>query len=491
MPSVRALLASSLLVSAAFAAGAAGAFHLVSPTGAPALAPAAHAHEAPAAPLSYDPRVSLAPLVKTLGPTVVHLEVEKQVSPQLGLIAPGIPPFMRVPESLERDGPQTRSGEGSGFIISADGLVLTNHHVVEGAESLTVTLDDERSFEGRILGMDPRTDVALVQLEGASELPTATLGSSKSLEVGDWVVAIGNPFGLDHSVSTGILSGKGRDLGAGPYDAFLQTDASINPGNSGGPLFNLAGEVVGINTAIMGQGIGFAVPIDMVADLVDELRTEGRVARGWMGVGLRALDEDLGTQLGVPAGAGVVLGQIYPGTPAAEAGLRAGDVLTSLDGQPVGDSAAVVRAIGTRKPGEVVKLGLLRDGRSKTVKVSLGDRPEEGDLRRGNWRTTPEAPSTPDDDAAMLSKFGVSAGSARELGLRGKQSTGAVITRIDPDSPAAGRLLPGDRVLALDGRRIRDPADLAAGVARASEQMLLVVERGGAQVLIDVDLTDD
>ena len=470
------------------AGGAAAALALAGSEHAPVPAPAAHAEDAPAAPLTYDPRVSLAPLVKALGPTVVHLEVEKAVASPLGMIDPRMHPFLRVPDGLDPGTPQTRSGEGSGFIISADGLVLTNNHVVDGADKVTVTLDDERSFEATVLGTDPRTDVALVRLEGARDLPTATLGSSGALEVGDWVVAIGNPFGLDHSVSTGIVSGKGRDLGAGPYDAFLQTDASINPGNSGGPLFNLKGEVVGINTAIIGQGIGFAVPIDMVSGMVEELRTDGRVARGWMGVGLRALDEDLGAQLGVPAGAGVVLGQIYPGTPAAEAGLRAGDVLTSLDGQPVDDSAAVVRAIGTRKPGEVVKLGLLRDGRTQTVKVALGDRPEEGDLRAGRWRAEPETPDAPDD---ALSELGLSATGGRALGLRGEQARGAIITRIAADSPAAGRLQPGDRVLALDGRRVSGPADLAAGLARSSGRALFVVERGEAQVLVDVPLTDD
>jgi serine protease Do len=475
-----------LVLTLAAAGGAAGALALTGSEHAPLPAPTAHAGDAPAAPLTYDPRVSLAPLVKTLGPTVVHLEVEKEVASPLGMIDPRMHPFLRMPEGF--DAPQTRSGEGSGFIISEDGLVLTNNHVVDGADKVTVTLDDERTFEATVLGTDPRTDIALVKLEGASGLPTATLGSSDGLEVGDWVVAIGNPYGLDHSVSTGIVSGKGRDIGAGPYDAFLQTDASINPGNSGGPLFNLKGEVVGINTAIIGQGIGFAVPIDMVAGIVDELREDGRVARGWMGVGLRPLDEALGEQLGVPAGGGVVLGQIYPGTPAAEAGLRAGDVLTSLDGEPVDDSAAVVRAIGTRKPGEVVKLGVLRDGKSKTVKVALGDRPEEGDLRAGRWRSSPEPEA---GRGGALSDLGLAAKSARSLGMRGDDAQGVVITRVAQGSPAAGQLRAGDRVLTVDGERVRDPDDLGRALSEAGDRALLVVDRGEAQVLVDLSLTDD
>ena len=455
---------------------------------APVPAPTARAEDAPAAPLTYDPRVSLAPLVKTLGPTVVHLEVEKEVTSSLGMVDPRMHPFLRMPEGFGSDTPRTRSGEGSGFIISADGLVLTNNHVVEGADRVTVTLDDERRYEATVLGTDPRTDVALVQLDGASDLPTAVLGSSEALEVGDWVVAIGNPYGLDHSVSTGIVSGKGRDIGAGPYDAFLQTDASINPGNSGGPLFNLKGEVVGINTAIIGQGIGFAVPIDMVAGVVDELQREGRVARGWMGVGLRTLDAQLGEKLGVDARSGVVLGEIYPGTPAAEAGLRAGDVLTTLDGEPVEDSATVVRAIGTRKPGEIVKLGVVRDGREKTVKVALGDRPEEGDLRAGRWRSAPES-SDEAEDSGSLAELGLDARSARSLGMRG--ADGVVITRVAADSPAAGQLRAGDRVLAVNGVAIRDVQGLARALSAEDARALVVVDRRGAQLLVELDLAGD
>ncbi|MEC7946641.1 MAG: trypsin-like peptidase domain-containing protein [Myxococcota bacterium] len=482
---------SALILSAValgVASTAAGTLALTGSNHAPVPAPTARAEEVPPQSLNYDPRVSLAPLVKALGPTVVHLEVEKDVASPLDALTQRMQPFLQMPEGFNP--PQTQSGEGSGFIISPDGLVLTNNHVVEGADRVTVRLDDERSFEASVLGTDPRTDVALVQLEGASDLPSAVLGSSEALEVGDWVVAIGNPFGLDHSVSAGILSGKGRDLGAGPYDAFLQTDASINPGNSGGPLFNLKGEVVGINTAIIGQGIGFAVPIDMVAGMVEELRTDGRVARGWMGVGLRPLDESLSAELGVPSGSGVVLGQIYPGTPAADAGLRAGDVLTTLDGAPVGDSAAVVRAIGSRKPGDVVKLGVVRDGRDRTIKVSLGDRPEEGDLRAGRWRAAPDedAPSALDNS---LDALGIAAQSARELGLRGPDARGVVITRIDRDSPAAAALQPGDRVLFVNGRAVRDVSDLARGLSGSEGRALLVVDRGDTQVLVDVPLTDD
>jgi serine protease Do len=304
----------------------------------------AHAAKAtPAQPLTYDPRVSLAPLVKTLAPTVVHIKVPKR-------------------------------GEGSGFIISADGLILTNNHVLGGAKTVNVTLSDDRTVTGEVLGTDPRTDVALVRIT-APDLSAATLGSSDDMEVGDWLIAIGNPFGLDHSVSAGILSGKGRRIGAGPYDAFLQTDASINPGNSGGPLFNLSGEVVGINTAVIGQGIGFAVPIDMVEEILDELKTDGAVARGWIGVSLRALTPELAERLDLPDRNGVVVQKVHEGTPAFTAKLQHGDVVRTLDGVAVADTAEFIRAIGRRKPGEKVKLGIIRGGEKRIVNVALGERP--------------------------------------------------------------------------------------------------------------------
>jgi serine protease Do len=290
-----------------------------------------------------------------------------------------IRPFID-PEQLEQY--RMQQGEGTGFFISADGYLLTNNHVVSGADEVTVTLLDERTFDARVVGTDPNTDIALVKVEADTALPHVQLGSSDATRVGDRVVAIGNPFGLSHTVTEGIVSAKGRVIGAGPYDDFLQTDASINPGNSGGPLFNLAGEVVGINTAInpRGQGIGFSVPIDQVRPLIDDLKEDGKVSRGWMGVGLQELDPMLAKHLGKPDLAGTVVGQVYPGTPAASAGLESGDIIIEMDGQPVKDSATLVRSIGTRAPGEKVSLKVLREGRPTDVKVKLGERPDREEL---------------------------------------------------------------------------------------------------------------
>jgi len=331
----------------------------------------------PLAPTTYNPSVSLAPLVDELGPAVVHIKVAQTVDQS------DIPRHMRPfidPEQLEQY--RMRQGEGTGFFISADGYLLTNNHVVAGADEVTVTLLDERTLPARVVGTDPNTDIALVKVDTNADLPFVQLGSSDDARVGDRVVAIGNPFGLSHTVTEGIVSAKGRVIGAGPYDDFLQTDASINPGNSGGPLFNLRGEVIGINTAInpRGQGIGFSVPIDMVRPLVDDLKDDGKVSRGWMGVGLQEVDPVLAKHLGDPNLEGSVVGQVYPGTPAADAGLEVGDVIVGIDGRPVDGSATLVRSVGARAPGEKVELTVLRSGETVDLAVKLGERPERSEL---------------------------------------------------------------------------------------------------------------
>lgn len=446
---------------------------------------------APAQPLTYDPRVSLAPLVDRLGPAVVGITVSREVAAG-GMDLRDVPApfreFFGIPdgyESPERDRKRVRTGQGSGFLISEDGYVLTNNHVVDDADTVTVQLADEREFEARVVGTDPGTDVALVKIDDVDDLPTVQLGSSEALRVGDWAVAIGNPFGLEHTVTAGIISGKGRVIGAGPYDQFLQTDASINPGNSGGPLFNLDGEVIGINTAIVGQGIGFSVPIDMVKGMLDDLKQDGAVARGWIGVGLRDLDGELAGRLGLEEDTvGVVFTQVYPGTPAAKAGVKPGDVLVTLDGEPVDETTAVVRAIGSHRPGEKVSMGLLRDGKRKTLRVELGRRPDEGALRSGTW-SGPEA--SPDSDGVDPgAALGVSLADPSSMGLRGKD--GLVVVQVDRGGPSADRLRAGDRIIEATGRSVRDQADLAAALAEAEGAVLLVVERRGAQVLVDVPL---
>ncbi len=430
---------------------------------------------APAVPaLSYDPSVSLAPLVEAHGAAVVNLEVAQKVE----MFEGGHPlaPFgFQMPEGDE-EGFRMQRGAGSGFLISPDGYILTNNHVIDEADEVIVRLGDERELQAKVVGSDPRTDVALVKVQTDTPLPFVELGVSGDMKVGDWVVAIGNPFGLSNTVTAGIISAKGRIIGAGPYDDFIQTDASINPGNSGGPLFNLAGQVVGINTAInpYGQGIGFAVPIDQIAEILDELKSEGRVARGWIGVGLQDLDPVLQQRL--QADRGVVISQVYAGTPAHSAGLEAGDVVFELDGSDVEESGALVRAVGSHKPGETIKLGLFRDGKQKQIAVKLGERPEEGSIRGQRWQ-----PETGDDEAeaAREPAWGFT---VREMGGKG-----LVVTEVAPDSPATGKLHPGDVVLEANRRTLKSGRDLAGVLGEAADGVLLVVRRGEAELLVTLE----
>ena len=458
---------------------------LLDPVSVAAPLQAAPAQVAPAQPapslgaLDYDPSVSLAPLVERLGPAVVHLKVSQKID--LGGIPRQMLPFLDLdPEALD----QLRMGEGSGFVISADGYILTNNHVVADAEELTVVFADERELKGRVVGTDPRTDVALVKVDADGPLPTVPLGSSQAARVGDRVVAIGNPFGLSHTVTAGILSARGRVIGAGPYDDFLQTDASINPGNSGGPLFNLRGEVIGINTAInpRAQGIGFSVPIDMVTPLIDELKSTGRVARGWIGVGLKQLDAELAKQLELEGTEGVLVGAVYKGTPAADAGLLPGDVVLRLDGEAVGSSEALIRKVGSRRPGDVVKLDVVREGKPKTLKVALAERPDEGDLQRGRVSAPEPSPAPSGDDP--LARAGLRVRPAAEVqGLKGAE--GLVVVRVAANSPAAAELKAGDRLISVNGKPVSTEAALARAIGEA-DRALLVVERDGSQLLVEL-----
>ena len=260
-------------------------------------------------------------------------------------------PTPRQPEQFKRQ------GTGSGFIIRKDGLILTNNHVVENAQEITVTLSDKQQYKAKILGRDPKTDLAVIKIDAKTSLPAVTLGNSEALRVGDWVMAIGNPFGLSNTVTTGIVSAKGRMIGAGPYDDFIQTDASINPGNSGGPLFNMAGEVVGINTAIFSQsggniGIGFAIPVNLVKNLVPELETKGTVTRGWLGVSVQPVTPDLARSFGLDKERGALVGDVVAQGPAEKAGIKRGDVIVSYDGKKIDESVTLPALVAVDAGGQ-------------------------------------------------------------------------------------------------------------------------------------------
>ena len=283
------------------------------------------------------------------------------------------PFFGQSPQQQSPPEFRVQTGQGSGFLISPDGYLLTNHHVVANADTVKVRLSNDEEYEGKVVGTDSRIDIALIKIDATKDLPYVAYGKSDQMKVGDWVVAIGNPFGLSHTVTAGIVSAKGRVIGAGPYDDFIQTDASINPGNSGGPLFNLEGQVIGINTAInaAGQGIGFAVPMDMVAPFLDDLKADGEISRGWLGVSVQDIGDDLAAGLGIKPGAGVLLSEVHSDEPGDKAGLQPGDVVQKIDGDAIVDSKALIRNIGLHRAGDSVRINLLRDGREKTINVKL------------------------------------------------------------------------------------------------------------------------
>jgi len=326
-------------------------------------------------------------LADTVSPAVVHIRVEKTVKsggPASGLF--GRNPFGGGEQSPDffghRFGPERRPefkqpGLGSGFIIDRDGYIVTNNHVVDGADTIKVILKDETEYPAKVIGRDPVTDIALIKIEAKGNLPTVLLGSSGDLKVGEWVTAIGSPFGLQYTVTAGIVSAKGRAIGSGPYDDFIQTDASINPGNSGGPLINMKGEVVGINTMIIagGQGIGFAIPIDMAKGIVTQLKTSGEVTRGWLGVTIQDLKGDLADYYGLKGKTGVLVASVVPGDPADQAGIKPKDVITDVNGQTVNTSRDLTSLAANLGVGDKAQVKILRNGKSKTLEVQIGKRP--------------------------------------------------------------------------------------------------------------------
>ena len=336
-------------------------------------------------------------LAKNSSPAVVNVSTERereQMTPGqfFGNMMPGSPfeDFFNQFDQFfgERGFPAPRKERslGSGFIISSDGYIVTNNHVVEKSDKISVNLEGQdgksNSYDAAIIGTDPDTDLALIKIEPKTALPVLTFGDSDKLEVGEWVIAIGNPFGLDHSVTAGIISAKGRNIQAGPFDSFLQTDASINPGNSGGPLINQTGEVVGINTAIIasGQGIGFAIPSNMAKTVIEQLRANKHVSRGWIGVRIQAVDENTAKAMGLEEARGALVGEVFADGPAEKAGLKSGDIILSVNDEAVKDNAALLQKIASLTPGDKVALSIWREGKTITANLVLGERGSESYL---------------------------------------------------------------------------------------------------------------
>jgi len=411
------------------------------------------------------------PLVESASPAVVNISTKQHVQAR-GAAAQmpdleGLPPIFReffghsFPAPPEGQQPDAQS-LGSGFIIAADGYVLTNNHVVADADEIIVRLPDRSELEATLVGADPRTDVALLKIE-ATGLPTVRLGDSSALKVGEWVLAIGSPFGFDHTVTAGIVSATGRNLPSESYVPFIQTDVAINPGNSGGPLFNLQGEVIGINSQIFTRsggfmGLSFAIPIDVAMDVADQLRTEGKVSRGWLGVAIQEVNRDLAESFGLERPAGALVAQVMDGGPAAKGGLRVGDVILSVDGHAIDMSADLPHLIGAIKPNTKAKLEIVRDGERETLTVQIGALPDEGEEAAAAERNAEKS-----NNRLGVKVSELTAEQKRSLDLPG----GVVITEVSSGPAAMIGLRPGDVITHLNNQAI----DSVSTFARVAEQL--------------------
>ncbi|MGH7386919.1 MAG: Do family serine endopeptidase, partial [Candidatus Methylomirabilales bacterium] len=393
-------------------------------------------------------------VAERLKPSVVNISTTQKVQPSRRQTEP----FFRGPfreffgeEFFERF--FERRSLGSGVIVDAKGTILTNNHVVEQADEIQVTLVDERTFQAKVIGTDPKTDLAVIRIEGAKDLKPASLGNSAKIRTGDFVIAIGNPFGLSHTVTVGVISATGRaGMGITAYEDFIQTDASINPGNSGGPLLNIDGQVIGINTAIVasGQGIGFAIPITPAREIMEQLIKEGRITRGWLGVLIQPLTPDLARQFGVKAGEGVVVGDVLEGGPAETAGLTTGDVIQAVGGKPVTDVRGLQRLVAALRPGTQVAVTVNRKGKDVTLNATVGQMPTEEPVA-----VTPEpferhGFAVQDLTPELREKLQVKEG-------------GVLVSSVEPGSPAFRRgLRPGDVILEVDRQPVKSRQDLLA-----------------------------
>jgi serine protease Do len=436
---------------------------------------------------------SFADLAERLAPSVVNIrvtKVERVMGP--GLMGPeGFgpdAPFGELFRHFFRNMPQRprefrQQGAGSGFIIGRDGLIVTNDHVVEGAKEVTVTLATKEEFPARVIGRDPKTDIALVKIEPRGALPVAALGDSDRLRVGDWVIAVGNPFGLNNTVTAGIVSAKGRVIGAGPYDDFIQTDASINPGNSGGPLFNLQGEVVGINTAIIpsGQGIGFAVPVNLAKSLLPQLEARGEVTRGYLGVNIQAITPELAKSLNLEGREGALVADVRKESPAEAAGIKPGDVITQFDGKEIADMHALPRLVAATPIDKEVPVTILRDGTERVVRVRVGRMPGE--------RAESSGPVEPAQGRWGLALRDLDARAAQRLGL--SPGEGVLVAGVQPGSPAerAG-LRSGDVILEVNRQKVTSVQEAQAEAQKDPEarSLLLLVRRDGANLFAALEL---
>ncbi len=422
-------------------------------------------------------------LAKKLLPTVVNISttqtVEGRSTPEMPQLPPGSPFEDFFKEFFDKNHPQQRSRKatslGSGFIIdTTGGYIVTNNHVIQDADEITVILHDDTRIKAELVGRDPKTDLAVLKVKTDRKLPETKFGNSDKMEVGDWVIAIGNPFGLGGTVTAGILSARGRDINAGPYDDFLQTDASINRGNSGGPMFNLDGEVIGINTAIFSPtggsvGIGFAIPSNVASSVINQLIKHGQVKRGWLGVHIQTVTDEIAESLGLGKAAGAMVASVVKGGPAESGNLQSGDVVLQFNGRDVDEMRRLPRIVADTEPDQVVDVVIWRDGKKKTLKVKVGELKEEekkvasapADKGPGSNRTV---------EALGIKVAKIDDKLRDKFGLDGK-AKGVIVTDVDGDGPAAEKgLRPGDRIIQVSQSDIVEPGDVSRKVEEARAQ---------------------
>ena len=492
----------ALPLTAAVAAALGGA--AVLELGAPPFG-AALAQEESARPRFEAP--SFADVVERASPAVVNISVTKVMGPT---------PTTGWREAWPRDVPRSpldeffgrffevpgvprrAAGAGSGFIVDPDGYIVTNHHVVSDAEEIVVTLADGRQLDARVVGDDPQMDLALLEVDAGEPLPYVRFGDSDAVRVGDWVLAIGNPFGLGGSASAGIVSARGRDIRSGPYDDYLQIDAPINQGNSGGPVFNAAGEVIGVSTAIVSPnggsvGIGFAIPSNHVTAVVEQLKESGSVARGWLGVSLQDLDAALAESLGVDATKGALVAEVVSGSPAEDAGFEVGDVVTRFDGEDIDSVRDLTFTVARHRPGKSVTVEVIRDGRRRELEVELGDRASATAMPSSGSRA-PLRPGARAGDAALggMRLAPLTDRDRTRLGLP-RDVDGVLIVDVRPGSAAAREgLRSGDVIVSVNRQRVDSVDDVTAALdaaRRRNGRALLLVRRGSGQHFVALDFS--
>ena len=442
---------------------------------------------------------SFADLAERLSPSVVNISTTTIVNGGPGAEMPQFPPGSPFEEFFKNFGDNNRQRKaqslGSGFIIDAKGIVVTNHHVIENAEEIRVILADETSFTAKVLGQDKKTDIAVLKIEpGETKLAAVAFGDSDRLRVGDWVLAIGNPFGLGGTVTAGIVSARGRDIGNGPYDDFIQTDASINRGNSGGPLFNTDGKVIGINTAIYSQsggsvGIGFAISSNLASRVASQLVEFGQTRRGWLGVFIQEVTPDIAESLGLNEASGALVSSVNENSPAAKGGVQPGDVILKFDGKIIDKMRDLPRIVAETEIGTKVNVDLFRQGTSKTLTITLGEL-EKAELVGLAGGEKPSEMSKESFGSLGFSVQALTPQLAGEMGL-GEEKTGVVVTEVVPGSPAADKNLQVGDILRRFGQRpVKGVAELTKDIEDAKEGgrsgILILIERDGRERFLQI-----